>query len=104
MALEQVFSCPRTLARLRANPLGRLLEEFCRWLLDGGFSRGCIRKHLCYAAHLNQHLGTGADPPRERLSARDVASRGFSRPIPATAATAGRWRGTCAGFAPRSTD
>ena len=72
MALEQVFSCPRTLARLRANPLGRLLEEFCRWLLDDGFTRGCIRKHLCYAAHLNQHLGTGADPPRERLSARDV--------------------------------
>ena len=46
MALEQVFSCPRTLARLRANPLGRLLEEFCRWLLDDGFTRGCIRKHL----------------------------------------------------------
>ena len=72
MALEQVFSCPRTLARLRANPLGRLLEEFCRWLLDDGFTRGCIRKHLCYASHLNQYLGCATDPPRERLSARDV--------------------------------
>ena len=45
MALEQVFSCPRTLAKLRANPLGRILEGFCLWLLDGGFTRGCIRQH-----------------------------------------------------------
>ena len=34
MALEQVFSCPRTLAKLRANPLGRILEGFCLWLLE----------------------------------------------------------------------
>lgn len=72
MALEQVFSCPRTLAKLRDNPLGGLLEGFCRWLLDGGFTRGCVRKHLCYASHLNQYLGCATDPPRERLSAQDV--------------------------------
>lgn len=72
MALSQVFSCPRTLARLRANPLGRLLEEFCDWLLDSGFTRGSIRTHLCNASHLNQYLGCGTDPPRLRLSAQDV--------------------------------
>ena len=72
MALEQVFSCPRTLAKLRDNPLGGLLEGFCRWLLDGGFTRGCVRKHLCYASHLNQYLGCATDPPREKLSAQDV--------------------------------
>jgi len=72
MALEQVFSCPRTLAKLRANPLGRILEGFCLWLLDGGFTRGCIRQHLCNALHLNRYLGCATEPPRERLSTRDI--------------------------------
>jgi len=46
MALEQVFECPRTLRRLRSGPLGKLLEGFCCWLLEHGFSRWTIRKHL----------------------------------------------------------
>jgi len=46
MALEQVFECPRTLRRLRSGPLGKLLEGFCNWLLEHGFSRWKIRKHL----------------------------------------------------------
>jgi hypothetical protein len=29
MALEQVFECPRTLRRLRSDPIGKLLEGFC---------------------------------------------------------------------------
>jgi hypothetical protein len=57
MALEQVFECPRTLKRLRSAPLGRLLEGFCDWLLEHGFSRGSIRKHLFSVSHLKEHLG-----------------------------------------------
>jgi hypothetical protein len=43
MALEQVFECQRTLRRLRSGPLGKLLEGFCNWLLEHGFSRWTIR-------------------------------------------------------------
>jgi integrase/recombinase XerD len=57
MALEQVFECPRTLTRLRSGPLGRLLEGFCSWLLEHGFTRGIIRKHLSHVSRLNEHLG-----------------------------------------------
>ena len=34
MALEQVFECPSTLAKFEAPPLGKLLEGFCKWLLE----------------------------------------------------------------------
>jgi hypothetical protein len=57
MALEQMFKCPRTLKRLRNDPLGMLLEGFCNWLLQQGFSRGAIRKHLISLSHLNEYLG-----------------------------------------------
>jgi len=40
MALEQVFECPSTLAKLRSAPLGKLLDDFCKWLLDHGFTPG----------------------------------------------------------------
>ena len=45
MALEQIFSCPKTLARLQNGPLGGLLEGFCLWLMNCGFSRWTIRVH-----------------------------------------------------------
>ena len=57
MALEQVFECPRTLRRLRSGPIGKLLEGFCSWLLEHGFTRGIIRKHLSHVSRLNEHLG-----------------------------------------------
>jgi len=63
MALEQVFECTRTLRRLRRGPVGKLLEGFCSWLLEHGFSRGIIRKHLSNVSRLNEHLGG----PRSRV-------------------------------------
>jgi len=60
MALERVFDYPRTLRRLRSGPIGKLLEGFCNWLLEHGFSRGTVRKHLFNVSHLNEHL----DGPR----------------------------------------
>ena len=60
MALEQVFECPTTLKRLRSDPLGTLLDGFCKWLLENGFSRSSIRTHLSGLSHLNDHLrGSG---------------------------------------------
>ena len=72
MALEQVFGCSSTLRRLRSGPLGKLLEGFCNWLLEHGFSRGSIRKHLCCVSHLNQPLGGPGSRPRQSIGLREV--------------------------------
>jgi len=80
MALEQIFECPRTLSRLRSGPLGKLLEGFCNWLLEHGFSRWTIRTHLGNVSHLNEHLGGPRSGFRENLSSRDVA--GFFKAYP----------------------
>jgi len=80
MALEKIFSCPRTLARLQGGPLGMLLEGFCRWLMDFGFSRSTIRSQLAGVSHFNAYLGTVEDPPRESVTAQDVD--GFLRAYP----------------------
>ena len=72
MALEKVFECPRTLRRLRSDPLGKLLEGFCKWLLEHGFSRSTIRKHLFRLSHLNRHLGDPECGIRESITTRDV--------------------------------
>jgi integrase/recombinase XerD len=80
MALEQIFSCPKTLARLRSEPLGDLLEGFCLWLMDGGFSRWTIRAHLSRLSHFNAYLGGLANTPREVVTAKDV--EGFFRAYP----------------------
>lgn len=80
MALEQVFECPRTLAKLRSGPLGKLLEGFCQWLLKCGFSRGSIRTHLANVSHLNVHLGGPKAPLHETITAKDV--EGFFRVYP----------------------
>ena len=72
MALEKIFSCPRTLARLQGGPLGVLLEGFCRWLMDCGFSRWTIRSHVACVSRFSAYLGTVEDPPRESVTAQDV--------------------------------
>ena len=72
MALEKVFECPRTLRRLRSDPLGKLLEGFCNWLLEHGFTRSTIRKHLFRLSHLNIHLGEPECGIRENITTRDV--------------------------------
>ena len=73
MALEQVFECPRTLSRLRNGPLGNLLDGFCNWLVEHGFSRCTIRTHLGNVSHLNEHLDGPWNGVRESLTSRDVA-------------------------------
>jgi len=80
MALEQVFECPRTLRRLRSGPLGKLLEGFCNWLLEHGFSRWMIRKHLSNLSHLNEHLGGLRREVLDSISSRDV--EGFFKAYP----------------------
>ncbi len=80
MALERVFDCPRTLRRLRTGPLGKLLEGFCHWLLVGGFTRGCIRKHLSNVSHFNQYLGRAMTRPRATVTAKDI--EGFFKAYP----------------------
>ena len=80
MALEQVFECPQTLRKLRSGPLGKLLEGFCNWLLEHGFSRWTIRMHLGNVSHLNEHLGGPRSGFRENLSSKDVA--GFFKAYP----------------------
>jgi len=72
MALEQVFGCPKTLSRLRSGPLGKFLDGFCNWLLDRGFRRGTIRKHLFNVSHLNEHLGGLKGELCECLSPKDI--------------------------------
>jgi len=39
MALKLVFECPWSLKKLRNDPLGKLLDGFCNWLLEHGFVR-----------------------------------------------------------------
>jgi len=73
MALELVFECPRTLNRLSNGPLGKLLEGFCNWLLEHGFSRWTIRNHLFNLSHLNEHLGGLRREVLESITSRDVA-------------------------------
>jgi len=72
MALEQVFECPRTLSRLRSGPLRKLLEGFCNWMLEYGFSRWTIRMHLGNVSHLNEHLGGPKTEVLESISPRDA--------------------------------
>jgi integrase/recombinase XerD len=72
MALEQVFKCPRTLGRLRSDPLGKFAEGFCCWLMERGFSRSTIRQHLFRLSCLNRRLGDPACGIRESITTRDV--------------------------------
>jgi len=80
MVLEQVFECQRTLRSLRSGPLGKLLEGFCNWLLEHGFSRWTIRMHLGNVSHLNEHLGGLRTEVLENISSRDV--EGFFKAYP----------------------
>ena len=56
MGMEKVFVAPWTLRKLRGGPLGVLLDGFCDWLLERGFSGHTIRLHLAHLSHLNQWL------------------------------------------------
>jgi len=56
MTLECVLVCPRTIRKLRSDPLGNFLDGYCDWLLDDGFSPVTIRNHLFKISHLNNYL------------------------------------------------
>ena len=87
MALELVFVCPRTLGKLRSGPLGRLLDGYCDWLLECGFSRSTIRKHLSIVSHLNAYLDAQKAVGRQTLSSEDV--NGFLKEYPLRARSQG---------------
>ncbi len=72
MTLEQIFSCPRTLARLQGGLLGKLLEGYCRWLIRNGFSRWTMRTHLSHLSHLNTYLGPSTARSVSVVTARDI--------------------------------
>lgn len=72
MALEQVFTYSCTLEKLRSEPLGHLLDNFCDELLDQGFRRGTIRFHLSHVSHLNTWLGDEKWKWKEHLTQDDV--------------------------------
>ena len=74
MAIEQVFQCPKTIARLRGGALGNLMEGFCQWLLNTGFGCSCIRRHLENVSHFNDFLGDSHTRPLETLSVQDVTA------------------------------
>ena len=80
MTLELVFVCPRKLGKLRSGPLGKLLDGYCDWLLECGFSRSTIRKHLSNVSHFNDYLDAQKVTGRQILSAEDV--NGFFRQYP----------------------
>jgi len=81
MALERVFEHPYTLKKLRSAPLGKLLEDFCCWMLDCGFSRGVIRYHLSNVSYLNEFLLETDRTPRKIVNSKDIAR--FFRAYPA---------------------
>src|SRR5208283_727516 len=72
MALEHVFECPSTLAKLRSAPLGTLLESFCKSLLERGFSRETTRTHFSNLSHLNQHLRRPRGRMRQTVTAVEI--------------------------------
>ena len=72
MSLERVFEASWTLRQLRSEPLGTLLEDFCDWLLEQGFSRNHIRRHLANVGHLNRWLCEEGRKCTDGLSRRDV--------------------------------
>ncbi len=72
MGLERVFEASWTLRDLRKAPLGSLLDDYCDWLLDYGFSRGTARTHLGRLLHLNRWLAECGWCGAKRLSRNEV--------------------------------
>jgi integrase/recombinase XerD len=81
MGLEQVYSCLLTLKKLRSAPLGMVPDDFCSWLLNRGFHRETVRKHLSIISHLNQHLCRQGVATGQILTSKDI--EGFLEAYPA---------------------
>lgn len=56
MALESIFICPQTLAKLRNGPLGTFLDGYCDWLLEYGYSQSSICRHMLNMSRFNSYL------------------------------------------------
>ena len=53
---KQFFTQPKVLRRLQEGVFGPYLPAFAASLLKGGYSRGCIRRHLRAADHFGAWL------------------------------------------------
>ena len=73
MELEQVFSRPATLTKLRSGPLGSLLDGYCAWLLKRGFSRHTIWTLLEHISHLNEYLSRQKVAAGHHLCSTEIA-------------------------------
>jgi integrase/recombinase XerD len=80
MGLERVFEASWTLRDLRSGPLGILLDGFCDWLLERGFARSTVRKHLGHVLHLNRWLAECGWQVSGGLSRKEV--EGFLEAYP----------------------
>ena len=60
--IEQFFTQPKVLSRLREGVFGQNLPAFAASLHKEGYSRGCIRRHLRAADHSNFHLLLNRSP------------------------------------------
>lgn len=72
MGMERVFDASWTLRDLHKAPLGSLLEEFCDWLLDHGFTWYTVRTHLGRLLHLNRWLAESGWGGEKKLSRNEV--------------------------------
>jgi site-specific recombinase XerD len=72
MALEQVFDCPRRIRELRSGPLGGYVDEFCDWLVESGFRRWTVRKHVSNVSHLGRYLDGQTSTDWETISSQDI--------------------------------
>jgi len=72
MKQESIFSCSCTLEKCRKEPLGPLQEGFCQWLIDQGYARYTIRKHLFCVSHLNDYLANQGFSDYSHLSQRHI--------------------------------
>ncbi len=57
MGLERVVRAPYTIVRLRRQPLGAFLDDFCDWLLAQGFTELTVRLQMGHVSHLNEWMG-----------------------------------------------
>ena len=56
MIIEQYITCPETRSKLCKGPLAHLINGFCFWLKDLGFSHGLIYLHLLNISRFNDYL------------------------------------------------
>ena len=70
--IDQLFSTPETIVRLRAGPLGKYVDGFAEELSAQGYSPSTVRQKIRWVGRLNQWLGEKqvdtADLDEERVA------------------------------------